>query len=271
MSIGKEKIVLGAQLYTVRDRMTDKASVLEGLSRISRMGYGAVQLSAVPAASNDPAWFRGACDEAGLSICSTHTDFRRIIEDTDAVIAEHKIMGCGQIGIGYMPDSFETKSGEKLNFKGSATNVMSFIEAIRPAAERIEKAGFHLFYHNHRFEFEKIDGVLIMDMLINELPQLWFLPDIYWLWAGGIDPVKFIRKISGRMDQIHFKDYGIRGDAAFICEIGRGNLDFIDIAKTALSCGVPGFVVEQDTCDGDPYDSLQMSIDFIRSGILPNI
>ena len=46
---------------------------------------------------------REICDENGLQIVLTHTDPNRILNDTEAVIREHDIMGCDYIGIGMMP------------------------------------------------------------------------------------------------------------------------------------------------------------------------
>ena len=39
----------------------------------------------------------------GLKIVLTHTDPNRILNDTEAVIREHDVMGCDYIGIGMMP------------------------------------------------------------------------------------------------------------------------------------------------------------------------
>ncbi len=33
---------------------------------------------------------------------------------------------------------------------------------------------------------------------------------------------------------------------------------------TAKKCGVKYYVVEQDTCPGDPFDSVKMSADFLK-------
>ena len=54
---------------------------------------------------------REICDENGLQIVLTHTDPNRILNDTEAVIREHDIMGCDYIGIGMMPQKYASPSG----------------------------------------------------------------------------------------------------------------------------------------------------------------
>jgi sugar phosphate isomerase/epimerase len=55
--------------------------------------------------------------------------------------------------------------------------------------------------------------------------------------------------------------------AAF-AEIGRGNLEFPAIIAAAQAGGCQWFIVEQDTCPGDPFDSLQISFDYIQSHLV---
>ena len=52
-----------------------------------------------------------------------------------------------------------------------------------------------------------------------------------------------------------------------MCEIGSGNLDFRRIVAAAETSGCEWFIVEQDTCPGDPVDSLAKSYDYIVNNI----
>lgn len=51
---------------------------------------------------------RSICEENGLRVVLTHTDPARILNDTDAVIREHDILGCDYIGIGAMPEKYRS-------------------------------------------------------------------------------------------------------------------------------------------------------------------
>lgn len=253
-----KKFILAAQLYTVRDQMKTESEISDGLRKIRRSGYEAVQLSAIPAAFANPAWFKAECDGNGLTICSTHTDFNRLEQDPDGVILDHRIMDCRQVGIGCMP-------GE---YRGSREGFLAFAKKAQKTALRLKEEGLTLFYHNHRFEFEKFDGVLGFELLMEAAPDLTFLPDVYWMAAAGVSIPEWLDRLKGRVTQIHFKDYGIRNDTPYICEVGTGNINFPHLAEKCAQLGIDTLIVEQDTCDRDPYESLDISANYMRRHIL---
>ena len=75
-----------------------------------------------------------------------------------------------------------------------------------------------------------------------------------------------IEKLSGRIKINHLKDMAYLRDAGpYITEIGNGNLYWDGIIETALNSGVEHFVVEQDSCPGDPFDSLKISSDYLHA------
>ena len=115
-----------------------------------------------------------------------------------------------------------------------------------------------------------LDGKLIMDMLIEGLDPIntGFVLDTYWVQHGGGDVRYWIEKLAGRIDILHLKDMA-KSDGneppQYITEVGNGNLYWEGIIETALRTGVKSFVVEQDTCPGDPFDSLRKSADYLRA------
>jgi sugar phosphate isomerase/epimerase len=52
------------------------------------------------------------------------------------------------------------------------------------------------------------------------------------------------------------------------CEIGAGNLNFKKIIAAAEKGGCQWFVVEQDTCPGNPLDSLAQSFRYIQQHLV---
>ena len=88
--------------------------------------------------------------------------------------------------------------------------------------------------------------------------------DTYWVQYGGGDPVAWCEKLAGRLPLLHLKDYMFTPAAkpAF-AEIGSGNLDWKRIIAAAEKSGCQWFIVEQDTCPGDPFDSVAKSYRYI--------
>ena len=67
------------------------------------------------------------------------------------------------------------------------------------------------------------------------------------------------------MTLLHLKDFIMINDhESFFAEVGSGNLDIKNIVKTATESGCKWFIVEQDECDGDPFDSLHISYKNLR-------
>ncbi len=100
-----------------------------------------------------------------------------------------------------------------------------------------------------------------MDMLLEDTdPELFhFIPDTYWLQMGGVNPASHIRKLKGRIEVCHFKDFAVNFMTPVFAEVGYGNLDLLDCFKACMEAGVSAVVIEQDVCPGNPFDSLQMS------------
>ena len=90
--------------------------------------------------------------------------------------------------------------------------------------------------------------------------------DTHWIVAGGGDPVMWIDKLRGRMDLIHFKDFGIdaSGNRVFK-EIGEGNLNWPAILKACERNNIRWYIVEQDECEGDPFTSLEISFKNLKA------
>ena len=108
----------------------------------------------------------------------------------------------------------------------------------------------------------------MMDILVENLDpdKTSFVLDTYWVQHAGGDVCSWIEKLAGRIDILHLKDMGVNKERQpFITEVGNGNMDFDKIIKTAEKTGVKYYVVEQDTCPGDPFDSVKMSSDYIHA------
>ena len=123
--------------------------------------------------------------------------------------------------------------------------------------------GLQFIYHNHHFEFIKFDGVLGMDILLEESdPEAFdFEIDTFWVQVGGCNPVDWINKVKGRMQVGHLKDIAIDQNwKAVMAEVGEGNLNWQDIIDACIKNNVEWVAVEQDICQRDPFESLEISL-----------
>lgn len=246
---------IAAQLYTVRAKTQTEADIAETLRKVKEIGYDWVQISGFGKCS--PEFLRGELEKNGLRACATHTPLERIADDTEKVIAEHKMLGIPYVGLGY----YAAKTTEEA--KG-------FLKRIIPAAKKLHDSGLQFVYHNHFMEFARMEnGQRVLDYYIEQTTPEEFslLPDIYWLQFAGLSPEKFMKEYADRIQVIHLKDMKIDGESGErrFAEIYNGNMDYDSILKTAEQTGVRFAAVEQDECYGtDPFESLRISRKNIR-------
>ena len=245
--------VLAAQLYTVRDYLKTPEDIRSSLAKVSEIGYAAVQLSAL--GPIEPRVLRRIADDLGLDIVATHVDYDRILTDVQSVIDDHEIWSCKNVAIGSMPQSYRDRDGFARFARDASAVVAPLIEA-----------GLTFSSHNHSFEFERIDHRTGMEILFEESdPERIFAElDTYWIQHGGANPVTWIRKLAGRIRIVHLKDMAMRGFEQKFAEVGEGSMEWEPILGACRDAGVEWYIVEQDVCPGDPFQSLEKSLHNLR-------
>ncbi|MDD5603083.1 MAG: sugar phosphate isomerase/epimerase [Eubacteriales bacterium] len=244
---------IGLQLYTIRDHMGTSGEVRDAFARIMEMGYTEAQTAGCKIPYEE---FGKYAEEAGIRIVGTHDSLDMMINDLPQSIKNHRALGTTNMGIGGAMGMMKSEEG-----------VMEFIKLANKIADEVYKEGFKFTYHNHSAEFMKYNGKRVMDMLVEGMDPVKtsFVLDTYWVQHGGGDVRAWIEKLSGRIDILHLKDMGRDGTGPYITEIGNGNMDFGSIIESAQKSGVKYYVVEQDRCPGDSFDSARMSSEYIRS------
>ncbi len=269
--IGGKMKQFGLQLYSVRDHMTENdEGVKNAFLELAKMGYTQAQT----AGTYDfiaPEKFAEYAHDAGIEICGTHYNWDRIRNDVEGTVAYHKALGTTNVGIGSMPGTALV----------SIAALDEFINEFNACAEKYAKYGMKLTYHNHSFEFKKLeDGRTVFDHLIEKFDKnnVTFVLDTYWLQHGGVDVRDMIERLSGRVDILHIKDMEACrtlkfGDASvnvpYITEIGSGNINFKGIIPLAEKCGVKYFIVEDDRAvEVGSYNAVRKSAEYIKDNLL---
>lgn len=246
---------IGAQYYTLREYIQTVEDFDETCKKVKDIGYKIIQVSGTPLPAAD---MRPIIDKYGLKVVTTHRGFDDFVERLDDIIDYNKTLGCELCGLGCMPVSARTDRDE-LN---------KFIQQVNTVSKELRKEGLFFGYHNHAFEFIKINGKTTMELLISETDQdgVRFIVDTYWVQAGGKNPVDFIKGLGERAMAIHFKDMKVNTDNSHeYAEIGEGNLDWDAIIRACDEAGAKWALVEQDVCKRNPFESLKMSYDFLKT------
>jgi sugar phosphate isomerase/epimerase len=248
---------LAVQLYTLREFTKTPADIKTTLQRVKKMGYNAVQCSAL--GKIDPKELAAILKGEGLTCCATHMGLDRMKNETQAVIEEHKMWGCELTAIGgFFPKNDPTPV--------TKDTWLNFAKDYSEVARKFAGSGVSIGYHNHSHELAKFDGKPALQILLDNLDKsVWMEIDTYWITHGGGDPIQWINKCAGRIPAIHFKDMAIKLDRTqYMAEVGEGNLNFPGIIEAGNKVGAKWFIVEQDTCYRDPFESLEISLKHLK-------
>lgn len=246
---------IAAQLYTVRNLCKTPDDLAKTLSKLREIGYEAVQVSGVPE-SISAGEIRRLTDAEGLKICATHEPGDRIRREPAKVVERLHTLGTAHTAYPYPAD---------VDFNDVAS-VKAMVSDLDAAGAVLRENGCTLSYHNHAVEFLRIGDETLMDYIFRATASenLAFELDTYWVQAGGCDPIAWIRKVAGRCPLLHLKDFGYGADnKPFFAEVGSGNLNMPGIIEAAAAGGTEWFIVEQDTCPGDPLVSLEISFRYL--------
>ncbi len=251
---------IAAQLFTVRDHCKTAADLAVTLNKVAGIGYPAVQLSGLGPIPDEE--IVALCQQNNLTICATHEDGNMICNEPQQVVAKLKKLGCRHTAYPY-PGGLKFETLE---------DVRALAGKLNAAGKVLADAGQCLSYHNHHIEFRKVAGKTILEWLY-ELTDARYLqgePDTYWVQTGGGEPTEWCNRLKGRLPLLHMKDYIVLApdNKIAMAEIGNGNLNWQSICKAAEAAGCEWFIVEQDTCPADPFDSLKQSFEYIKKNLL---
>ncbi|MBE5803042.1 MAG: sugar phosphate isomerase/epimerase [Clostridiales bacterium] len=244
---------IGAQFFTLREMTQTLDGLALALKQVADIGYRTVQISGT--CPFEPEWMRDQLAMNGLRCVITHTPVDRLTGDPTQVAADHDVFGCPHVGLGWY--AFDESKPD--------ANYGHFLSTWLPVARALKQGGKLLMYHNHDQEFNRLDGRVILDRLMEDVPAelMGFTLDTFWVQAGGGDPAQWLEKLSGRIPCIHLKDYAYGRRMAVV---GEGNINFDRVFEKAQAGGTQYMLVEQDDCNGeDPMDCLRRSYLYLKA------
>ncbi len=246
---------IAIQLYTLRDLLKTPQDVATSLKKVRAIGYEAVQISGLGPISEEE--LVAICQGEGLTIVGTHESGDDIFNHTQKVIDRLKKLGCKHT-------AYPWPAGITFTDKACVANLIKNLDT---AGAALRKEGLALSYHNHGIELFRVDGRSVLQQIYDETDPQNLLAelDTYWIQYGGGDPTAWCRRMKNRLPWLHCKDYTFTAeDKPFFAEVGNGNLEWESIIAAATDSGCEWFIVEQDTCPGDPFVSIKMSFDYLK-------
>ena len=257
---------IGLQLWTVRDQLaTDKKATLKA---IANAGYKQVELMDTTQGKD----LLPICKDLGLSVTSSFINWMAICNPNagqgpslDKILEQATEAKLKHLVFGYIAKGFRETPDQ---FKRHADTANQF-------GEKCKKAGIQLCYHNHSFEFaplpnqnpgKKCGYDVLIEELDNECCKFEF--DVFWGAIGGWKPIETLKKLKGRVSQVHLKDLKAevptiydegKVPAEAFEELGDGMIDMAKVIQVSSEIGVEQCHVEQDQSP-NPLNSIAQSL-----------
>ncbi len=241
---------VGLQLYTVRDKMKEDFEAT--LARVAEIGYKEVEFAGY--FDHAPADVRAILDRHGLSAPSTHIALGEI-DAWKASLDTAKAIGHDYVVVPWIPQ-------EKRMTLDGWKNVA---DVFNRAAQMAHDTGLQFAYHNHDFEFPKMDGQIPYDLLLqNTDPKLVQLEiDLYWITKAGQDPLSYFARWPGRVPLVHVKDSAGAPEHK-MADVGQGKIDWKRIFAKRDQAGIKHFFVEHDQ-PPQPFQDIAASYNYLKN------
>lgn len=246
---------IGCQTWPVRESLgkdfdgTLRQLAAEGFQTIemcSPPGYK--DLGFGPLVGMKASEMRERIHAAGLNCESCHYGFPELKEHLDERLAYAKELGLKQMIIStfWLPKS------------ATLADWMRAADEANKLGERTRPAGIQLGFHNHNFEFQKLDGQLIYDKLMGELdPQAVKMQFQVAVVELGYQAADYFEKYPGRFISMHLADWSPEKKKEV--PLGQGVVDWKKTFAAAKIGGVKNYFVEMDP------DAMKASLPFLHT------
>ena len=247
--VTKRKV--GLQLYTVRKEMLEDATGT--LRQLAKLGYKELE-SARSEKGNyyglQPKEIKKITQDLGMRLVSGHVHI-----DNDW---QRSVDAAAEAGQPYLICSSMSSNAQTIE------NYQHTADEFSKAAEDCKKVNIVFGYHNHETEFEKVDGQVLYDILLDrtdpDLVKMEF--DLGWVIATGNDPLKYFNKYPGRFPLWHLKDMDkVKKEST---EFGKGMVNIAEMFKNESKSGMKHFFVEQEEYTSTPMESLKYNYDYLK-------
>lgn len=233
---------IGCQTWPFRETI---GKDFEGtLRRIASDGYQAIEMCSPPGyerygfgplASLKASEMRAKIQAAGLKCESCHFGFAELKEHLDERMAWVHELGLKQMIISTFALPNSATMADWMQAAGEANKL----------GEGARKAGVQLGFHNHDFEFQKIDGELIYDKLMGALDpaavKMQFQVEVVRL---GYKAADYFEKYPGRFISIHLSDWSAADPEGKEVPLGQGVVDWRKTFRAAKIGGVKNYFLE---------------------------
>ena len=269
---------VGIQVYGLRDLLENTPENFKDvMTKVKELGYDGVELAGLYGL--EPEFVKKTLEEVGLTPISAHVAFDEMMNDIDKVIADYSTIGVKYLVMPYMAEEYRPANPE--GFK-------KFLPLLNEVGEKIHKAGMTFLYHNHDFEFVKLEnGKWGYDEMFDSIPaeNLQSELDTCWCDVATGEAPEFVKKYKDRIPVVHLKDYIKKGEVKNMYKligieeeesegdtgyfgfrpVGFGQMIWEPVLDAAIEANANWVIVEQDEhYELEPLECARRSREYLR-------
>ena len=273
-----KKLPVGIQVYGLRDLLENTPENFKNvMQQVKDLGYDGVELAGLYGL--EPAFVKKTLEEVGLTPISAHVAFDEMMNDIDKVIADYSVIGVKYLVMPYMAEEYRPANPE--GFK-------KFLPLLNEVGEKIHEAGMTFLYHNHDFEFVKLEnGKWGYDEMFDSIPaeNLQSELDTCWCDVATGEAPEFVKKYKDRIPVVHLKDYIKKGEVKNMYKligieeeesegdtgyfgfrpVGFGQMIWEPVLDAAIEANANWVIVEQDEhYELEPLECARRSREYLR-------
>lgn len=248
---------VGIQLYSIHQ---DWTNIEASLQRLAQIGYTSVETLN---SGGDPKCFgleaeefKALCDKLGLKITSTHAAIQNDPNNEAAIMDKWRALF----------ESLRTMGAEYCimpgyKFGSTLAEVKASCDYCNRVGALAKEYGLKLGYHNHAGDFVKVEGVTLLDYVLQNTDADKFLLQLDVYNMGGADPMYYLTEYADRVRLLHVKDE---------LELGKsGKIDFEAIFEQYYANGYEDYYVEYEPPFriGDNQAENKRNIDALWEGL----
>ncbi len=246
---------IGFQVWTIKDMLIKDFSGT--LKMMAGLGYQSCEMCSPPGYESSgfgplmkmkAKEMKQIINDAGLVCHSSHYGLGELRESLDERIEFALESGQTQM---VLASFWLPKDASLADWQKSA-------EELNKIGEKTKKAGLQMVFHNHHMEFEKIDGTLIYDTLMEHFdPEYIKMQFQVAVINIGYKASDYFSKYPGRFLSAHLADWSAKTDKQV--PIGQGAVDWKELFASAKICGVQNVFVEME------MNTFKESANFLKS------
>lgn len=238
----------GIQVSSLKPLLLDESQVMEAFGKLRGLGCRTVQLQWIDP-SVPPDAIAQALKRSGIQSVSVQDFYETVRGNLDYYTTLNAVTGGTWLCVSRIPHRLKSREG-----------LDGFIAELRQMQKRLDALGQKLCFHPVSADFTAVPGWNAVEYLLRSMPELDVCLDLYHLNRNCGDMPAYIRRCTGRICMVHFKDS--KGNA--LVPAGQGDTDWTGVVRACLDAGVPYAFAEQERWDRDPYVCLKEAMDWLE-------